>query len=81
MIQVNEGKVIIKGATPVVWAELEHLLSSFRGILEENYDKERVEEIFNMIVEDSKKSDEELKKQANDLLKDILKTIMEGLGE
>lgn len=86
MIKVNYGTVAISGASPVVCAEMEILIRQFKKMLEAKYGKERSEDIFNKIMEDSKKSDEQIEKetdelmyQAEDLLKDLDK-ILERLG-
>ena len=88
MIHVESKKIEINGNGAVICCEIESILRAFRKSTEEKYGKEEAEKLLDKIVENSKKSDEqnekeieELKKQIPDTLQDILKSIMEGLGE
>ena len=88
MIHVESKKIEINGNGAVICCEIESILRAFRESIEEKYGKEAANELIDKIVENSKKTDEqnkkeieELKKQASDTLQDILKSIMDGLGE
>lgn len=88
MIHVDIKTIVIDGNGAVICCEIESILRAFRKSTEEKYGKEEAEKLLDKIVENSKKSDEqnekeieELKKQIPNALQDILKSIMEGLGE
>lgn len=88
MIHVDIKTIVIDGNGAVICCEIESILRAFRKSTEERYGKEAAEELIDKIVKNSKKPDElnekeieELKKQTSDTLQDILKSIMEGLGE
>jgi hypothetical protein len=85
MIHVDIKTIVIDGNGAVICCEIESILRAFRKSTEEKYGKEAAEELIDKIVENSKKSDEQIikesKMQAGDVFKNILKSVMEGLGE
>lgn len=85
MIHAEKGRILIDGSCNAICCEVENILRTFRKSTEEKLGKEESEKLFNKIVENSMKSDghviEEFKKQASDILQDILKTITEGIGD
>ena len=85
MIHVDIKTIVIDGNGAVICCEIESILRAFRKSTEEKYGKEAAEELIDKIVENSKKSDEQIIKEskmlAGDVFKNILKSVMEGLGE
>lgn len=88
MIYVERKTIVINGNGAVICCEIESILREFRKSAEEKHGKEAAKELIDKIVENSKKTDEqnekeieELKKQASDIFQNILKSVMEGLGE
>jgi hypothetical protein len=85
MIHVDIKTIVIDGNGAVICCEIESILRAFRKSTEEKYGKEAANELIDKIVENSKKSDEQIikesKMQAGDVFKNILKSVMEGLGE
>jgi type I site-specific restriction endonuclease len=88
MIHVERKTIVINGNGAVICCEIESILREFRKSAEEKHGKEAAKELIDKIVENSKKTDEqnekeieELKKQASDIFQNILKSVMEGLGE
>lgn len=88
MIHVERKTIVINGNGAVICCEIESILREFRKSVEEKHGKEAAKELIDKIVENSKKTDEqnekeieELKKQASDIFQNILKSVMEGLGE
>ena len=88
MIHVERKTIVINGNGAVICCEIESILREFRKSVGEKHGKEAAKELIDKIVENSKKTDEqnekeieELKKQASDIFQNILKSVMEGLGE
>lgn len=85
MIHVDIKTIVIDGNGAVICCEIESILRAFRKSTEEKYGKEAAEELIDKIVDNSKKSDEQIikesKMQAVDVFKNILKSVKEGLGE
>lgn len=92
MILADKGVVKFKGAGVELEAELVTVLHAFREMMAKECSEKESEEIFNRIVEFSRKSEEQvekereqlrLKAQAEELLEDILKKIiiLKGLKE
>ena len=88
MIHVERKTIVINGNGAVICCEIESILREFRKSVEEKYGKEAAKELIDKIVENSKKTDEqnekeieEPKKQASDMFQNILKSVMEGIGE
>lgn len=80
MINVNLGKVHFKGNLPMIMAETEELLSGIRKLLVEKLGEKCGKEAFDHIIEESKMSEEELKKQ-NESIKDADKELLEMFME
>lgn len=85
MIHAEKEKIIIGGYGPAICLEVENILKAFRKSVEEKIGKEEAEKLLDEIVDNSKKSDEQIikesKMQAENVFKNILKSVMEGLGE
>lgn len=85
MIHAEKEKIIIGGYGPAICLEVENILRAFRKSVEDKLGKEEAEKLLDEIVDNSKKSDEQIikesKMQAGDVFKNILKSVMEGLGE
>lgn len=81
MIKVNTAIVEIKGREPMVCSEMVCLIKSFKEMLEEKHGNKIGEEIFNMILEDAQKSEQQIKEEAEKLLADLFKDIADVLME
>lgn len=85
MIHVDIKTIVIDGNGAVICCEIESILRAFRKSTEEKYGKEAANELIDKIVENSKKTDEQIikesKMQAGDVFNNILKSVIEGLGE
>ena len=79
MINVNLGKVHFKGNMPLIMTETEELLSAIRKFLVEKLGEKHGKEAFDLIIEASMMSDEELKKATNESIKGADKEMLEML--
>ena len=77
MINVNLGKVHLKGNMLLIMAETEELLSVIRKFLVEKLGKEYGKEAFDRIIEASMMSEEELKKETDEIIKGADKELLE----
>ena len=77
MINVNLGKVSIEGNLPVIMAETEELLSVIRELLVKNLGEKGGKEAFDHIIDKSKRSEEELKKETDGSIKGDDKELLE----
>lgn len=80
MIHVNLGKVNIDGNLHMIMAETEELLSVIRKFLVEKLGEKCGKDAFDHIIDESKMSEEELKKQ-NESIKDADKELLEMFME
>ena len=81
MINVNLGKVHFKGNLPMIMAETEELLSAIRKFLIEKLGKKHGKEAFDLIIEASMMSEEELKKATNERIQGVDKELLEMFME
>ena len=77
MIHVNLGKVNIKGNLPIIMAETEELLSVVRKFLVEKLGEKHGKEAFDLIIEASMMSEEELEKATNERIQGVDKELLE----
>ena len=77
MINVNFGEVSIKGNLPMIMTETEELLSVIRKFLVEKLGEKCGKEAFDHIIEASKMSEEELKKETDEIIKGADKELLE----
>ena len=77
MINVNLGKVHFKGNMLLIMEETEELLSVIRKFLVEKLGEKCGKEAFDHIIEASKMSEEELKKETDEIINGADKELLE----
>ena len=77
MINVNFIDVSIKGSLPMIMTETDMLLSVVRKLLVEKLGEKGGKEAFDLIIESSKMSEDELKKSTNESIKGADKELFE----
>ena len=82
MVKCNLGSVEFKGSINIICAEVSTILMSLRNFLSDKIGEEKAENMFDEVVESSKKSKDEIDKELVDTMKeieDIMKIIKKGL--
>lgn len=77
MITVNKGDVQIEGGAALLQAELACAVKALYSSFAENFGKEKAKKMVMMPVEDAFKTEDEIKKELEEMMKRTLKDVLD----